>query len=52
MNFNELPLETKLQLILNDLSSCHVQGVDALKFGSALKGLESVIGEVRKDPQE
>ena len=49
MDFNTLPIETQLQLILNDLASCHVQGVDALKYGSALKGLESVIANMRTD---
>lgn len=52
MNFNELPIETKLQLILNDLSSCHIQGIDALKFGSALQALQSTIEGIRNDPQE
>lgn len=49
MDFNKLPIETQLQLILNDLSSCHILGADSLKFGSALKGLETVIANMRTD---
>lgn len=52
MDFNSLPLDTKLQLILNDLSSCHVQGVDALKYGSALQALQGTIEGIRNTPQE
>lgn len=54
MDFNNLPLQTQLQLIINDLASCHVQGSDALKFGTALKALETVrqVQVCEKDKQE
>lgn len=52
MDFNNLPLQTQLQLILNDLASCHVQGTDALKFGTALKALDTVRQACEQDKQE
>ena len=52
MNFENLPLQTQLQLILNDLTTCHVLGADALKFGNTLKALEVVVTQQSENKEQ
>lgn len=49
MDFNKLPLVTQLQLVFNDLSTCHVLGIDSFQYGSALKAFQQIIESLNKE---
>ena len=40
---NQIPIDTTLRLILNNLLSCHVLGADALLYGQTVKMLDDLI---------
>ena len=47
IRIDTLPIDTQLQLILNDLMGIDIPARYALQFGSAVKALEGVVEQAR-----